>query len=162
MSYRGYKNKESYDLSRKKYNERHKPQLQEYQSRWYQEHREVRLLAAKTRYEANRVPINNRAIRYRQKVKTEVITYYGNGKMVCVKCGFDDLRALTIDHINGGGGAHMRELGITAGTKMYSWLRRNEYPKGYQTLCSNCQRIKQEEQHKYYNYLAERNQVFEG
>ncbi|KKL06542.1 hypothetical protein LCGC14_2595010, partial [marine sediment metagenome] len=35
--------------------------------------------------------------------KPYVLRYYGRGKLACVHCGFEDIRALTLDHINGGG-----------------------------------------------------------
>jgi len=60
-------------------------------------------------------------------------------------CGFADIRALSIDHIDGGGNKHRRFLGFGlfgAGQKFYSWLKKEGYPEGYQTLCMNCQWIK--------------------
>lgn len=79
-------------------------------------------------------------IRDRDKVrrlKEEVLTHYGGGKLACIKCGFDDLRALSLDHIYGGGNKE-KSRGITA----YYKLKRKDYPEGYQTLCMNCQFIK--------------------
>lgn len=76
-----------------------------------------------------------------QQIKRLVLTHYGNGKLACVKCGFIDIRALSIDHINGGGGKHTRNLS----TSLYRWLIKNGYPIGYQTLCMNCQWIKRVE-----------------
>lgn len=58
-------------------------------------------------------------------------------------CGFIDERALSIDHINGGGMQHRRELsGGGTGINFYRWLRDTGYPEGFQTLCMNCQWIK--------------------
>ena len=76
-----------------------------------------------------------------RKVKEEVLTHYGNGKCACVKCDFADIRALSIDHINGGGVSHRRNIKC-GGSSLYIWLRKNKYPEGYQTLCMNCQFIK--------------------
>ena len=72
------------------------------------------------------------------ELKTEVLTHYGNGKLVCVKCGFDDIRALSIDHLEGGG-YQQRKSTKMGGNKFYRWLKKNEYPTGFQTLCMNCQ-----------------------
>jgi len=44
---------------------------------------------------------------------------------------------LGIDHINGGGGKHRKELTIQ-GITIYIFLKRNNYPKEYQVLCHNC------------------------
>lgn len=81
---------------------------------------------------------------YSQKRKRLVLTHYGNGKLACVKCGFNDIRALSIDHISGGGtwGRKEKQHG---GNNFYSWLVRNGFPVGYQTLCMNCQWIKRSE-----------------
>jgi len=80
--------------------------------------------------------------RYKAKAKLETLTHYGGGRAVCVQCGYSDLRALTIDHINGGGTKHRASI---HGASLYTWLRKNEYPEGYQTLCMNCQLIKRVE-----------------
>jgi hypothetical protein len=85
-----------------------------------------------------------KAIRYRKNLREEVLTHYGNGKCVCVKCEFSDIRALTLDHIEAIG--YEREC-KTSGA-LYSKLRRDHYPPGYQTLCMNCQFIKRHESHE--------------
>jgi len=68
--------------------------------------------------------------------------------MKCKKCGFDNVDALSIDHIHNGGNKHRRELNSKAGYNFYWWLIKNNFPKGYQVLCMNCQFIKK---HKIYN-----------
>lgn len=85
--------------------------------------------------------------------KIEVLTHYGNGKLACVKCGFDDIRALSIDHINGEGKAH-RILIRKGGIRFYRWLKRQGYPKEYQTLCMNCQWIKRQENNECNRIVA--------
>ena len=77
--------------------------------------------------------------------KTSVITYYGGGKCACVRCGFSDLRALTIDHINGHGNQHRKENHTHTGLHFYKWLISNSYPSGFRTLCGNCQSIVEHE-----------------
>lgn len=72
---------------------------------------------------------------FRRRQKREILTYYSDGKCACAKCGFDDIRALTIDHVNGGGAKHRKETERTT----YRWLHRNKLPEGFQTLCFNCQ-----------------------
>ena len=85
-----------------------------------------------------------------QRLKKEILIYYGNGKLVCVKCGFNDIRALTIDHIKGGGHKHRKKQGVNSGIEFYCWLRKNSFPSGYQTLCANCQSIKRIENRECY------------
>lgn len=77
-------------------------------------------------------------IRQRQLIiKTQVLTHYGNGKLNCVKCGFSDIRALCLDHINGGG-SKQRSNSFRGGYYKYYLLKTQIYPNGYQTLCMNC------------------------
>ena len=87
-------------------------------------------------------------LRYRKNLKERVLTHYGWGKLACVRCNFSDVRALSIDHINGGGHRHMKTL-KSGGKNFYRWLEQHELPEGYQTLCMNCQFIKREENKEY-------------
>lgn len=59
----------------------------------------------------------------------------------CIKCGFDDVRALQIDHVNGGGNREHENL------PRYSFLKKVEKSiqdgeSLYQCLCANCNWIK--------------------
>jgi hypothetical protein len=76
----------------------------------------------------------------RLKYKIEVLTYYGKGKLACVECGESRPLCLSIDHINGGGNKHRKELGHKK-SNIYRLLKLQGYPEGYQTLCMNCQFI---------------------
>jgi len=91
---------------------------------------------------------------WRQRVKIDVISHYGHdGKPTCVSCGFDDIRALSIDHIFNDGSSQRKSMPETKGSCFYPWLRKHNYPVGYQTLCMNCQFIKRfmvfEQQNQY-------------
>jgi hypothetical protein len=77
---------------------------------------------------------------YRKKMKQKVILAYSHD-IKCSKCNFSDIRALTIDHINGGGTQHRKKINGS----FYKWLEKNNYPKEYQVLCMNCQFIKRDE-----------------
>lgn len=101
---------------------------------------------------ANYAKYNNR---YREskrrrnlELKHQVMEYYSNGKPICSLCGFSDIRALCIDHINNDGAEHRRRVcgnsrngGGTSST--YFWLRKNGFPDGFQVLCFNCNQIKE-------------------
>lgn len=120
-----------------------KTQLRRAEGRlWYHKHREEILLKnAQHREEAQL-----RAKRWRLTLKKEVLAHYGNGELACVKCGFDaDVNALTIDHINNDGSHHRRQLFNNRTGSIYKWLKDEGLPLGYQTLCGNCQLIKQAE-----------------
>jgi len=76
------------------------------------------------------------------RIKKDVIDHYSNGDNRCAVCGESRSACLSIDHINGNGASHLRELGLKAGHSFYQWLINNDYPEGYQILCMNCQFIK--------------------
>jgi len=79
-----------------------------------------------------------RSKEFENRVKIEVLAYYGNGILACVRCGYRDIRALTLDHIIPIGGKNRR----CSGAQFYRILQRENYPEGYQTLCANCQMLK--------------------
>lgn len=69
----------------------------------------------------------------RKKLRRDVIVAYG-GKCEC--CGEKEFVFLTMDHVEGGGNQHRRELG--GNMAFYVWLRKNGYPPKFQVLCWNC------------------------
>jgi hypothetical protein len=74
----------------------------------------------------------SRTRRHRERV----FAHYGTE---CVCCGESEPLFLTIDHINGGGRAHHREIKGTPGAgTFYNWLISQEFPEGFQVLCFNC------------------------
>ena len=72
------------------------------------------------------------------KLRKRVFEHYG---LSCACCGESVYEFLEIDHIDGDGSGndHRREIGYGA---IYRWLIRNNFPPGFQTLCSNCNRAK--------------------
>jgi hypothetical protein len=61
-----------------------------------------------------------------------VFDAYGGPK--CARCGETDQDVLQIDHIDGGGRQHLKEIG----QNIYAWLHKQGFPPGYQVLCANC------------------------
>jgi hypothetical protein len=94
-----------------------------YNRKCYAQHREGRLAHTK---------------KYHTRVKLEVFQYYSGGTPVCKCCGESNMAFLSIDHINGRGTQHRKEIRIQSGIRFYFWLRRNNFPLGYQVLCHNC------------------------
>lgn len=78
---------------------------------------------------------------YNQYLRLKALDYYSDSKMKCAHCGYKDIRALTLDHINNDG-AKLRK---TYNTTTFAWLRTKKYPAGYQVLCFNCNWIKEVE-----------------
>lgn len=75
--------------------------------------------------------------RWWKKLRTEVLTHYGNGLLKCCCCGENDLVVLSLDHIAGGGTAERKRLGGST-CYLYIKLRKEGFPAGYRTLCLNC------------------------
>lgn len=133
-------NKEKAIAYSKKYYEEHKEKIHSYNMEWIKSNREKQKEYSKKDYQKHIEKRRSRHKEYIQELKSDVLTHYGNNELKCVLCGFDNPLALTIDHTNGGGAIHRKQLG-GGGMKVYLWLKRNDYPKGYRTLCSNCQLI---------------------
>lgn len=124
------KRKTYYENNKDKYHElylKRKPYFQDYQKKWWSENKDRRL---QIRYNNNK------------ERKLEIYILLGNK---CNICGFDDERALQIDHINGGGAKERKEVGVG---NYHLWLYKkmlkdkNSFQKEYQILCANCNWIK--------------------
>jgi len=78
--------------------------------------------------------------KYAKKLKMQVLTHYGGSPPKCDCCGDSNTEFLSIDHINGGGNQHRKELGLgrAGGYDFYMWLIKNNYPDGFRVLCFNC------------------------
>ena len=70
---------------------------------------------------------------WNRKRRKIVIKHYG-GKCKC--CGENTFEFLAVDHKEGGGDAHRREVG--SGGKMIEWVIKNDFPPIFQILCHNC------------------------
>jgi hypothetical protein len=76
---------------------------------------------------------------HRHKVKAQAMLLLGGR---CAGCGFDQLAALTIDHVNNDGAAK-RRMGQKGGHPLYSWMVKNStHLSGFQVLCANCNQKK--------------------
>jgi hypothetical protein len=78
--------------------------------------------------------------KYRSDLKLEVLSHYSNNTICCAFCGYSDIRALSIDHVEGNGCEHRRK--DKSAYAIYNWLKQNNFPSGFQVLCMNCQFIK--------------------
>ena len=149
----------------KEWNERNKEKRKEYARLWNIKNREKRRLFNK-KYremypERNREQVKAWRLRNLQYVqqfranksrefKLSVLAHYCEAEVKCVRCGFQDIRALSIDHINGKGRQHRNQVGATHGRAFYNWLKENNFPIGYQVLCMNCNWIKRFENKELY------------
>jgi hypothetical protein len=105
----------------------------------YYQHNREKILARCRQYEGrNREFIAQRKYDFFQRLKHSVLSHYGvDGKAICCNCPETRLNALTIDHINGGGNQHRKEIKKT-GPSFYRYLKINGFPPGFRTLCMNC------------------------
>lgn len=74
-----------------------------------------------------------KSLKGRRKARLEVLTHYSNGEMKCACCGENEVKFLTLDHINGRSDGQR-----AAGTALVQWIRKMKYPSGFQVLCFNC------------------------
>jgi 5-methylcytosine-specific restriction endonuclease McrA len=78
---------------------------------------------------------------YHRKMRELALEHYGKK---CTCCGESIYEFLEIDHINNDGAKHRKEMnhGKNKGGNIYKWLHTQNYPDGFQTLCSNCNNAK--------------------
>jgi hypothetical protein len=77
--------------------------------------------------------------KYTRDLRQRVLNHLGRK---CVRCSFDDERALQVDHIYGGGNKQRR---IIAWREMYRMVLNSIPGDKYQLLCANCNWIKRSE-----------------
>lgn len=87
---------------------------------------------------------------YRRRLRAAALAILGNK---CVHCGFDDPRALQIDHINGGGGKERKDTKNNQTMYYRMIIASAEEDEGkYQLLCANCNWIKRTVEDENYAY----------
>ena len=79
-------------------------------------------------------------------LKEKAFSLLGNK---CLKCGFEDIRALQIDHIGGGGRTERLSIGSTAGVYRKIVSLGGQAYLQYQVLCANCNWIKRCENNEH-------------
>lgn len=116
----------------------------EYKSKWQRNYRKLHPEKNKLMCENYRKKypekIKHQGKTYRETLKLDVFNHYKSRNYIsCACCDEDHLEFLTIDHINGGGRKHRKQISKDlSGWQFYLWLKRNNYPSGFQILCMNC------------------------
>jgi hypothetical protein len=81
-----------------------------------------------------RLQKNRQSREQRAALRLEILVHYSDSVFpFCACCNESHEEFLSIDHINGGGGKHKREV-----RHVYAWLKRNNFPQGFRVLCHNC------------------------
>lgn len=100
-------------------------------------------------------------IKWRQKNNPRIELVKALGSM-CQKCGFSDIRALQIDHVDGGGNCELITMFDGSNVRMYThYLNNLDMAKEkLQILCANCNVIKRIENYEYYSRYSYRSLDF--
>jgi hypothetical protein len=125
-----------------------KEELSRRNKAYYETHRDE-MLAKSKRQHQKRMADGGQAYNAQQR------RWYGDLRMAvlealglkCVKCGFSDVRALVIDHVNGGG--RKERDTYNAVYKYYKHILENVDSGKYQILCANCNTIKMFEEKEH-------------
>lgn len=147
-----------------KYYETHREEFRAQSAAWFRANREKALTASKRSqkkrrdtdpafraanleralrwHRAHRPLLAARAKKRRDALRAETLQAYGHA---CACAGCTEIRAefLAIDHTNGDGAAHRREIcgqnKLFGGTRIYGWLKKRGFPKDrFRLLCHNC------------------------
>jgi hypothetical protein len=78
-----------------------------------------------------------RRLRKYKAVRLACLSYYSGGPPFCECCKEKRMEFLSIDHINGGGTKHRKEIRKKY-LSIYHCLADYGYPSGYRVLCQNC------------------------
>ena len=76
---------------------------------------------------------NTNSKAYGRKLRSQVLDAYGR---ICQCCGETEEHFLTVDHINGGGCQHRKQ--VKGGSIFHTWLIKRNFPADFQILCMNC------------------------
>lgn len=73
--------------------------------------------------------------KFYQKLKEAAFQAYGGYKCACPGCDVTEPQFLQIDHLLDDGAIHREVIGRGG---LYAWLKKHNYPPGFQVLCANC------------------------
>lgn len=103
---------------RKKYMEKYRSRRNRLQQIWREKNKE-------------------KVFQYQQKIRLEILNHYSKTPLPsCACCSERNIEFLTLDHIYNNG-AEERKNGLE-GRNLFYYLRKNNFPDGYQVLCMNC------------------------
>ena len=74
--------------------------------------------------------------------KKIIVKHYSEGRNCCncPNCNESNIEFLAVDHIEGGGGQHRKQIS----GNFYNYLIKQNFPEGYQILCHNCNHAKRD------------------
>jgi len=137
--------------------EKRKAYHKEYSKRWTEQHRERRKETSRKwqranpdkmreyrkrhyathRYQLIKEATKGNQLRY-QKYRLMALTHYGGNPPQCKCCGEKIIQFLCIHHPNNDGKKHRQQMRKKYYWGIYEFLKRNNYPPGFEVLCYNC------------------------
>ena len=113
--------------------------------KYKQDNREKMLLYYRQRYRNDQALILSYIKERYREAKLKIFELLGGAK--CVRCGFADVRALQLDHINGGGSKERKVYGNGSTRNLMHYYANNPEisKRSLQVLCANCNWIKRVE-----------------
>lgn len=118
----------------------------QYDKEYYHKNREANINRVREWNEANKERSKVNAKRSYWRLKEAAYMAYGGYKCQC--CGETEPLFLSIDHVNNDGHLYRKakktetgtwiKVGSHCGENLFRWLRRENYPEGFQVLCLNC------------------------
>ena len=139
------------DCCKKRYRKNHKKNL-EYASRYRNSEK-----GKKNRLEYYKNTKNEKAKKTkirRQKLRLRVLETISS-TLKCKRCDIDDVRVLTIDHINNDGSDERKKVSDIAYYIKILGMEKNDIKKQYRVLCRNCNWIKRLESGRWTVFLKE-------
>jgi hypothetical protein len=112
----------------------HESTIQRSRKFWHDNHDEV-LKKQKEYHAKHRKQRNDAGKRNHHKIRQMVFDHYGQ-KCAWPGCDVTDPDMLQIDHVNGDGCRHRKEIG-DGGGNISRYLVKNNFPEGFRILCAN-------------------------
>ena len=121
------------------------PDYNKHQRTMYKKSNTERRATAKRYYQSKREKLLSLSSTSYYEIRKIVLEGYSKSIPKCVCCGVKGSEFLAIDHIKGrkemDSEPELKKIGYSSkfnGKKLYVWLRNNNFPKGFQILCHNC------------------------
>ena len=132
------KNKWKLQIRNRLYRKSHMEEFRQYNKKYYHKNKEILAIKKKPYRKNHEEQIRTYSKKNQRRIRQQVIFHYSKGLMCCSCCGESILQMLAIDHPNGGGNKHRKEIKKYGGDQFYRWLLKNNFPSGYKVLCANC------------------------
>lgn len=122
----------------KLYSEKNVEKLKLNKQKYYLNNRDVIIEKSCKYAKDNPIRHNEKGKIAKEKNKFKVFSHYCQGDIKCQYCNQNDIDVLSIDHVNGDGAEHRKKINSKGGNNFHRWLKKNNFPDGFQILCFNC------------------------